>query len=93
MTPLITSTGSTGLTQQAVSKHEAMMTYGHKSNKTKSDAENELTIVKELENMSVKTGDEGSESEYSGTLRSGTFKTFQTFASDWSQCSNISFHK
>lgn len=85
--------GSTGLTQQAVSKHEAMMTYGHKTNKTKSDAENELTIVKELENMSVKTGDEGSESEYSGTLRSGTFKTFQTFASDWSQCSNISFHK
>lgn len=87
------TTGSTGLTQQAVLKHDAMMTYGHASNKTKSDAENELTIAKELENMSMKSGDEGSESEYTASMRSGTYKTFQTFASDWSQCSNVSFSK
>ncbi|XP_049879391.1 RRP12-like protein [Pectinophora gossypiella] len=85
--------GSTGLTQQAVLKHEAMMTYGHSTGKQKSEAENELTIAKEFENMSVKTGDEESETEYSGSMRSGTFKTFQTFASDWSQCSNMSFSK
>lgn len=74
-------------------KHEAMTTYGHNKNKQKSQAENELTIAKEFENMSVKTGDEGSESEYTGSMKSGTYKTFQTFASDWSQCSNISFSK
>ncbi|KAL0867995.1 hypothetical protein ABMA27_008655 [Loxostege sticticalis] len=85
--------GNTGLTQQAVLKHDAIMTYGHSLGKQKSDAENELAIAKEFENMSVKTGDEGSESEYSGTMRSGTFKTFQTFASDWSQCSNVSFSR
>ncbi|XP_022831509.1 RRP12-like protein isoform X1 [Spodoptera litura] len=85
--------GSTGLTQQAVSKHDAMMTYGHASLKKKSDAENELLIAKELENMSMKSGDEGSETEYSESFKSGTYKTFQTFASDWSQCSNVSFSK
>ncbi|KAM3963785.1 LOW QUALITY PROTEIN: RRP12-like protein [Aphomia sociella] len=85
--------GNTGLTQQAVSKHEAMMTYGHSTSKQKSEAEKELTIAKEFENMSVKSGDEGSESEYTVSMRSGTFKTFQTFASDWSQCSNVSFSK
>ncbi|XP_050552720.1 RRP12-like protein [Spodoptera frugiperda] len=85
--------GSTGLTQQAVSKHDAMMTYGHASLKKKSDAENELLIAKELENMSMKSGDDGSETEYSESFKSGTYKTFQTFASDWSQCSNISFSK
>lgn len=69
------------------------MTYGHSTSKPKSEAENELTIAKEFENMSVKTGDEGSETEYSGSMKSGTYKTFQTFASDWSQCSNISFSK
>lgn len=85
--------GNTGLTQQAVLKHDAMMTYGHKTGSQKSEVENELTIAKEFENMSVKTGDEESETEYSGSMKSGTYKTFQTFASDWSQCSNISFSK
>ncbi|KAJ2940324.1 hypothetical protein O0L34_g11907 [Tuta absoluta] len=85
--------GNTGLTQQAVSKHEAMMTYGHKKAKSKTESENELSIAKDFESMSVKTGDEESETEYSGSMRSGTYKTFQTFASDWSQCSNISFSK
>lgn len=70
-----------------------MMTYGHASLKKKSDAENELLIAKELENMSMKSGDDGSETEYSESFKSGTYKTFQTFASDWSQCSNISFSK
>lgn len=70
-----------------------MTTYGHSSNKQKSEAENELTIAKELENMSVRSGDECSDTEYSGSMKSGTFKTFQTFASDWSQCSNVSFSK
>lgn len=82
--------GSTGLTQQAVSKHDAMMTYSHHKQK---EAQSELTIAKEFENMSVKTLEEGSESEYTASMKSGTYKTFQTFASDWSQCSNISFSK
>ncbi|KAJ8712879.1 hypothetical protein PYW08_008183 [Mythimna loreyi] len=85
--------GSTGLTQQAVSKHDAMMTYGHASLKKKSDAESELLIAKELENMSMKSGDDGSDTEYTGSFKAGTYKTFQTFASDWSQCSNVSFSK
>ncbi|XP_026740295.1 RRP12-like protein [Trichoplusia ni] len=85
--------GSTGLTQQAVLKHDAMMTYSHASNKNKSEAENELSIAKELENMSMKSTDDVSESEYSGSMRPSTYKTFQTFASDWSQCSNLSFSK
>lgn len=70
-----------------------MMMYGHNKDKQKSQAEQELTIAKEFENMSVKTGNEGSESEYTESMKSGTFKTFQTFASDWSQCSNLSFSK
>ncbi|CAH2052754.1 unnamed protein product, partial [Iphiclides podalirius] len=85
--------GSTGLTQQAVLKHDAMMTYGHSSGKPKSDALNELTIAKDFENMSVRTGDDESETEYSGSMKWGTVKSFQTFASDWSQCSNVSFSK
>ncbi|CAB3246003.1 unnamed protein product [Arctia plantaginis] len=85
--------GGTGLTQQAILKHDAMMTYGHASNKQTSEADNELVIAKELENMSMKSGDEGSESGYTASMKSGTFKTFQTFASGFTQCSNISFSK
>lgn len=70
-----------------------MMTYGHNKDKQKSEAEHELPIAKEFENMSVKTVDEGLESECTESMKSGTFRTFQTFASDWSQCSNISFSK
>ncbi|XP_013167827.1 PREDICTED: RRP12-like protein [Papilio xuthus] len=85
--------GSTGLTQQAVLKHDAMMTYGHSTGKQKSESENELAIAKDFESMSMRSGDEGTETEYTGSMRSGTFRTFQTFASDWSQCSNVSFSK
>ncbi|XP_013142021.1 PREDICTED: RRP12-like protein [Papilio polytes] len=85
--------GSTGLTQQAVLKHDAMMTYGHSTGKQKSESENELAIAKDFESMSMRSGDEGSETEYTGSMKSGTFRTFQTFASDWSQCSNVSFSK
>ncbi|XP_041971628.1 RRP12-like protein [Aricia agestis] len=85
--------GNSGLTQQAVLKHDAMVTYGHNKTKLISDAENELSIAKEFENMSVRTGEDGSETEYAGSMKSGTYKTFQTFASDWSQCSNVSFSK
>ncbi|XP_072934195.1 RRP12-like protein [Epargyreus clarus] len=84
--------GNSGLTQQAMLKHDAMMTYSHSTAKPKSAAENELTIAKEFESMSMKSG-EDSDTEYTGTMRSGTFRTFQTFASDWSQCSNVSFSK
>ncbi|KPI99063.1 RRP12-like protein [Papilio xuthus] len=85
--------GSTGLTQQAVLKHDAMMTYGHSTGKQKSESENELAIAKDFESMSMRSGDEGTETEYTGSMRSGTLRTFQTFASDWSQCSNVSFSK
>ncbi|XP_034828226.1 RRP12-like protein [Maniola hyperantus] len=81
---------NSGLTQQAVLKHDAMITYGHSK---QMPTDNDLTIAKEFENMSVRTADEGSDTEYSGSMKSGTYKTFQTFASDWSQCSNISFSK
>lgn len=76
-------------------KHNAMLTYGHSIGKQKSEAENELTIAKEFENMSVQgsKAEEGSESEYTVSTKSGTYKTFQTFASDWSRCSNVSFSK
>lgn len=70
-----------------------MMTYRHEKDKHTSEAEKELTIAKEFENMSVRTGDDGSDTENSGSVKSGTYKTFQTFASDWSQCSNVSFSK
>ncbi|XP_045503791.1 RRP12-like protein [Colias croceus] len=79
---------NSGLTQQALQKHDYMTLYGH--NKKVDD---ELTIAKEFESMSVRTGDDDTETEYTGSQKSGTFKTFQTFASDWSQCSNISFSK
>lgn len=81
------------MTQQAVLKHDAMMTYGHSTGKQKSESENELAIAKDFESMSMRSGDEGSETEYTGSMKSGTFRTFQTFASDWSQCSNVSFSK
>ncbi|CAK1541827.1 unnamed protein product [Leptosia nina] len=78
--------GGTGLTQQALQKHDAMTLYGHKK------SEDDDSIAKEFESMSVRTGDD-TETEYSASQKSGTFKTFQTFASDWSQCSNVSFSK
>ncbi|XP_022120685.2 RRP12-like protein [Pieris rapae] len=78
--------GGSGLTQQALQKHDVITLYGH------SKKADEDVISKEFESMSVRTG-EDDETEYTSSEKSGTFKTFQTFASDWSQCSNISFSK
>jgi hypothetical protein len=40
-----------------------------------------------------KSGSEESQDDDGDATFGGTFKTFQTFASDWSECSNVSFNK
>lgn len=50
--------------------------------------DSELSIAKSFEDISIhEDGTEGDASE-SGVV---SYKTFQTFASDWSACSNASF--
>lgn len=70
-----------------------MITYGHASLKKKTDVESELLIAKDLENMSMKSTDDATDTECSGATEIGTFKTFQTFASNFTKCSNVSFSK
>ncbi|VVC87196.1 unnamed protein product [Leptidea sinapis] len=82
--------GNSGLTQQALQKHDTMTQYSHRK-KQEDDAL--ILIKKEFENMSVNTGEDDTATDCTGSGKSGTIKTFQTFASDWSQCSNMSFSK
>ena len=38
-------------------------------------------------------GPEESQDDDGDATFGGTFKTFQTFASDWTECSNVSFNR
>jgi ribosomal RNA-processing protein 12 len=38
-------------------------------------------------------GSEESQDDDGDATSGGTFKTFQTFASDWTECSNVSFNR
>jgi len=38
-------------------------------------------------------GSEESQDDDGDATFGGTFKTFQTFASDWTECSNVSFNR
>lgn len=70
------------LTLDAVLKHDARQSYsGEKNTPTVND------ISHSLKSFTFDGDDMMSESQL------GTFKTFQTFASNWSACSNLSFSK
>uniref|UniRef100_A0A182P6M9 Uncharacterized protein n=1 Tax=Anopheles epiroticus TaxID=199890 RepID=A0A182P6M9_9DIPT len=76
------------LTLDAVLKHEAIQSYGSGgSGKTKTPTVND--IAASMKSFSMKDGDD----ELMSDSQPGTFKTFQTFASNWSACSNMSFKK
>jgi len=74
----------TGLTLEAVHKHEQRQAYNA-----------ETTTVNDVAGSlkSFKLDDEDDGMSGSGTAPTGTFKTFQTFASNYSTCSNTSFRK
>lgn len=40
-----------------------------------------------------RSGAEESQDDDGDATYGGTFKTFQTFASDWTECSNVSFNR
>ncbi|XP_013109377.2 RRP12-like protein [Stomoxys calcitrans] len=73
------------LTLEAVLKHEQRLAYNAETT-TVND------VAGSLKSFSLNDGDEGDElmSESQG---GGTFKTFKTFASNYSTCSNMSFKK
>nr|AJC98364.1 AGAP002961 [Anopheles coluzzii] len=76
------------LTLEAVLKHEAIQSYGSGgAGKTKTPTVND--IAASMKSFSMKDGDD----EMMSDSQPGTFKTFQTFASNWSACSNMSFKK
>uniref|UniRef100_A0A182VYK1 Uncharacterized protein n=1 Tax=Anopheles minimus TaxID=112268 RepID=A0A182VYK1_9DIPT len=76
------------LTLEAVLKHEAIQSYGSGgAGRMKPPTVNE--IAASMKSFSMKDGDD----EMMSDSQQGTFKTFQTFASNWSACSNMSFKK
>uniref|UniRef100_A0A182RNB5 Uncharacterized protein n=1 Tax=Anopheles funestus TaxID=62324 RepID=A0A182RNB5_ANOFN len=76
------------LTLDAVLKHEAIQSYGSGgSGRTKPPTVHD--IATSMKSFSMKDGDD----EMMSDSQVGTFKTFQTFASNWSACSNMSFKK
>ncbi|XP_052868998.1 RRP12-like protein [Anopheles cruzii] len=74
------------LTLEAVLKHDAIQSYAEGSKK-KVPTVND--IAASMKSFSMKDGDD----EMMSDSQHGTFKTFQTFASNWSACSNMSFKK
>jgi ribosomal RNA-processing protein 12 len=74
------------LTSDALKKHNAIHIFGHGLGDIKS-SQSEISITKSLQDVSLYDEDDDDATE-SGV---GSFKTFQTFASDWSACSNTSF--
>ncbi|XP_032582691.1 RRP12-like protein [Drosophila sechellia] len=80
---------STGLTMEAVHKHEQSQAFNAETT-TVSD------VAGSLKNFKLNDDDDGmsgSGTALTGTAPTGTFKTFQTFASNYSGCSNTSFRK
>lgn len=77
------------LTLEAVMKHEAIQSYsgaGKKADPTVND------IAASIRSFSMQDGMDG-DGMTESALGGGTFKTFQTFASNFSACSNMSFKK
>lgn len=81
--------GGSSLTTDALKKHNAIHIFGHGLGDTKkSSAESEISIARSLQDISICDDDATGDGSESGVA---SFKTFQTFASDWSACSNVSF--
>ncbi|KAH8387862.1 hypothetical protein KR093_009905 [Drosophila rubida] len=83
---LVAAAGSAnnGLTMEALHKHEQRLAYN--TTTTVSDVAGSL--------KSFTLDDDENDDGMSGTgTQPGTFKTFQTFASNYSSCSNVSFKK
>jgi ribosomal RNA-processing protein 12 len=70
---------------EAVLKHEAIQNYSGHKDPTVND------IAHSLKSFSMGGG--GGEDDMMSESNVGTFKTFQTFASNFSACTNLSFSK
>lgn len=70
------------LTLEAVLKHEARQSFA-----TGNDEPTINDIAQSMKSFNI------DEDDMSESHVGGTFKTFQTFASNWSACSNVSFNK
>ncbi|XP_053692986.1 RRP12-like protein [Sabethes cyaneus] len=82
-----TSGAASQLTLDAVLKHDAVQSYSgqREGGPTVND------LAASMKSFSMNDGFEGADGMTESQL--GTFKTFQTFASNWSACSNMSFKK
>jgi ribosomal RNA-processing protein 12 len=78
-----------GLTMEAVLKHEAIQNYSGHKDPTVNDIAHSLKSF----SMSGVAGLGGNEDEMMTESNLGTFKTFKTFASNFSACTNLSFSK
>lgn len=74
------------LTLEAVLKHDAIQSYGGADKKDGPTVNDIAASMKSFTMNDVET-------DGMTETQSGTFKTFQTFASNWSACSNMSFKK
>uniref|UniRef100_A0A182ISQ2 Uncharacterized protein n=1 Tax=Anopheles atroparvus TaxID=41427 RepID=A0A182ISQ2_ANOAO len=78
------------LTLDAVLKHEAIQSYsGGSGSSGKAKVPTVNDIAASMKSFSMKDGEDEAMSE----SQQGTFKTFQTFASNYSACTNMSFKK
>ena len=84
LAPSAAGKNDSGLTFEAVLKHDAIQSYSGKTDPTVNDIAN---IAGSMKSFSINEDEMMSESNI------GTFKTFQSFASNFSACSNMSFTK
>lgn len=84
LAPTPAADGSPGLTLEALSKHDARLSYAADGKQKTDPTVNDIAMS--LRSFSF--SDEGA-----GESQFGTFKTFQTFASNYSSCSNMTFNK
>lgn len=80
-----TSSGAVPLTLESITKHDARLSYAGGDGAVATAATvNDIAMSLKSFNFGDDAADE---SQY------GTFKTFQTFASSYSACSNMTFNK
>lgn len=86
-----TPSGTTPLTLESITKHDARLSYAGGDVQMVSNGAaptvNDIAMSLKSFNFGDDDDDGGGESQF------GTFKTFQTFASSYSACSNMTFNK
>lgn len=84
------ASGTTPLTLEAITKHDARISYA--GGDVKMASSGAAPTVNDIA-MSLRSFNFDGDDDIGGESQFGTFKTFQTFASSYSACSNMTFNK